>query len=292
MKQHSERKKSISYEPVLSILGQRVRKRVLEMAHSGQTPHVGSALSSVDLLVALYFASMQNDPKNPQASERDRFVLGKGHGCMAHYAVLAERGYFPAEILNEYAQEGGRLAEHPSRQCVPGVEIATGSLGHGLPIAAGIALAAKMRGLKHRVFTLISDGECYEGSIWEAATFAAANQLDNLVCIIDFNGWSAMSRTTKALEPLAVKWTAFGWGSVEIDGHSFVDIASTLSDIPAVPGRPTAVVARTVKGKGVSFMEDDLEWHYRPPNSEDLRKALAEIEADNSTLELGGNSAL
>ena len=198
---------------------------------------------------------------------------------MAYYAVLAERGYFPVETLEEYALEGGRLAEHPSRECVPGIEVATGSLGHGLPIAAGMALAAKMRGEGHRVFALLSDGECYEGSVWEAAVFAAVNKLDNLVCFIDFNRWSAMSRTVTALEPLAVKWTAFGWAALEVDGHNARELLSVMDDIPAVPGRPTAIVARTFKGKGVSFMEDDLEWHYRPPTDEDLKRALAEIEA-------------
>ena len=249
------------------------------MAHDGCTPHVGSALSCVDLLVALYFARMNSDPENPRDPARDRFVLGKGHGCMAYYAVLAERGYFPVEILGEYAREGGRLAEHPSRECVPGIEVATGSLGHGLPIAAGMALAAKMRGEDHQVFALLSDGECYEGSVWEAAVFAAVNKLDNLVCFIDFNRWSAMSRTDTALEPLAVKWTAFGWAALEVDGHNPRELLSVMDDIPSVPGRPTAIVARTVKGKGVSFMEDDLEWHYRPPSDDDLKRALAEIEA-------------
>ena len=263
----------------LAAVARRVRARVVRMAHDGRTPHVGSALSSVDLLVALYFARMKNDPENPRDPARDRFVLGKGHGCMAHYAVLAERGYFPVEVLNEYAQEGGRLAEHPSPGCVPGVEVATGSLGHGLPIAAGMARAAKMRDEDHRVFALLSDGECYEGSVWEAAVFAAVNRLDNLVCLIDFNRWSAMSRTDTALEPLAVKWTAFGWAALEVDGHNPRQILSVMEEVPAVPGRPTAIVARTVKGKGVSFMEDDLEWHYRPPNDDDLRRALAEIEA-------------
>ena len=263
----------------LAAVARRIRARVVRMAHDGRTPHVGSALSCVDLLVALYFARMKNDPENPLDPARDRFVLGKGHGCMAHYAVLAERGFFPVQVLNEYAQEGGRLAEHPSRNCVPGVEVAAGSLGHGPPIAAGMARAAKMRGEGHRVFALLSDGECYEGSVWEAAVFAAVNRLDNLVCLIDFNRWSAMSRTDTALEPLAVKWTAFGWAALEVDGHNPREILSAMEEIPAAAGRPTAIVARTVKGKGVSFMEDDLEWHYRPPNDEDLRRALAEIEA-------------
>ena len=259
------------------------------MAHDGKAPHVGSALSSVDLLVALYFSMMKNDPAEPNAPERDRFVLSKGHGCTAYYAALAERGYFPSSVLSEYARDGGRLAEHPSRDSVPGIDVATGSLGHGLPIAAGMALAAKMRGEKHRTFTLLSDGECFEGSVWEAAIFASARQLDNLVAIVDFNRWSAMARTDTLLEPLAVKWTAFGWLAMEIDGHNLREIVEALVSVPAVPGRPTAIIARTVKGKGVSFMEDDLEWHYRPPSAEDLARALEEIGAGGQ-VSLGGRS--
>lgn len=263
----------------LASVARRVRAVVVRMAHEGKAPHVGSALSSVDLLVALYFSVMKNDPAEPIAPERDRFVLSKGHGCTAHYAALAERGYFPKSVLTEYARDGGRLAEHPSRGSVPGIDVATGSLGHGLPIAAGMALAAKMRDEKHRIFTLLSDGECLEGSVWEAAIFASARQLDNLVVIVDFNRWSAMARTDTLLEPLAVKWTAFGWLAMEVDGHNLREIVEALASVPAMPGRPTAIIARTVKGKGVSFMEDDLEWHYRPPSAEDLARALEEIGA-------------
>ena len=261
------------------------------MAHEGKAPHVGSALSSVDLLVALYFAVMKNDPAQPTTSDRDRFILSKGHGCTAHYAALAERGYFPKSVLSEYAQDGGRLAEHPSRTSVPGIDAATGSLGHGLPIGAGMALAAKMRDEKHRTFALLSDGECLEGSVWEAAIFAAARQLDNLVAIVDFNRWSAMDRTDTLLEPLAVKWTAFGWLATEVDGHNFREIVEALESVPTVPGRPTALIARTVKGKGVSFMEDDLEWHYRPPSAEDLARALEEIGASVEGLPSGRSPA-
>ena len=235
-------------------MARRVRAGVVRMAHEGKAPHVGSALSCTDLLAALYFSVMKNDPAEPIAPERDRFVLSKGHGCTAHYATLAERGYFPSSVLSEYAQDGGRLAEHPSRASVPGIDVATGSLGHGLPIAAGMALAAKMRGEKHRTFALLSDAECFEGSVWEAALFASARRLDNLVAIVDFNRWSAMARTDAVLEPLAVKWTAFGWLAMEIDGHNLGEIVEALESVPAVPGRPTAVIARTVKGKGVSFM--------------------------------------
>jgi transketolase len=247
------------------------------MAHAGRTPHVASALSCVDLLVALYFSALRIDPAKPEDPDRDRLLLSKGHGCMAQYGVLAERGFFPEVVLEEYARDGGRLAEHPGPHCVPGIEAATGSLGHGLPIGAGLALAAKVRGKSYRVFVVLSDGECYEGSVWEAALFAPAQRLDGLTAIVDYNGWSAMARTHPTMEPLAEKWRAFGWSVREMDGHDVEALASALTAVPFEPGRPSAIIARTVKGKGVSFMENDLEWHYRPPNDQDLKRALLEI---------------
>jgi transketolase len=255
-----------------------IRARIVRLAHAGRTPHVASALSCADLLAALYFETLCIDPATPEDEERDRFILSKGHGCMALYATLVERGFFSEEVLDEYAQDGGRLAEHPAPHCVPGIEAATGSLGHGLSLGAGLALAAKIRGQNHRVFVLLSDAECAEGSVWEAALFASARGLENLVAIIDYNKWSAMGRTSSYLEPLADKWKAFGWPCVEIDGHDVGAIATALSRLPFEPSRPTAVVAHTVKGKGVSFMENDLEWHYRHPNDDDLKRALEEVE--------------
>ena len=258
----------------------RVRASVLRMAHEGKTPHVASALSCVDLLVGLYFSALRADPAQLDDETRDRFVLSKGHGCMALYATLAERGYFPPSVLSEYAQDGGRLAEHPGPACVPGIEVATGSLGHGLSVGAGLALAAKIRDLNYRVFVLLSDGECNEGSVWEAAMFAPAQHLDNLIAIVDYNKWQATGRSNEimALSPLADKWRAFGWQMAEIDGHDLNVIPQVLATVPIEPGLPTAIVAHTVKGKGVSFMEDDLEWHYRPPNENDLRLGLLELE--------------
>jgi len=263
--------------PMLQARARAVRARVLRMAHAGKTPHVASALSCVDLLVALYFSVLRIDPAKPGAENRDRLLLSKGHGCMAQYGALAERGFFPESVLDEYARDGGRLAEHPSPHCVPGIEAATGSLGHGLSLGAGLALAAKLRGASYRVFVVLSDGECYEGSVWEAALFAPAQRLDGLIAIIDYNGWSAMGRTDLAMNPFAEKWRAFGWSVKEIDGNDLAAVASVLSALPFEPGRPSAVIARTVKGKGVSFMENDLEWHYRPPTEDDLRRALREI---------------
>jgi transketolase len=261
----------------LSRRAQRVRSNVLRMAHRGGTPHVASALSCVDLLVALYFRALHVDPADPDEPDRDRLILSKGHGCMALYAVLAERGFFPESLLNEYAQDGGRLAEHPGRRCVPGVELATGSLGHGLSVGVGLAMAARLSRRQSRVFVLMSDAECNEGSVWEAAMFAPAQRLDNLVAIVDYNKWSAMGRTEAMLEPFVQKWRAFGWLAGEIDGHDPEAIADVLASIPSEQGRPTVIIAHTVKGKGVSFMENNLEWHYRPPDEEDLEKALREI---------------
>ena len=249
------------------------------MAHDGKTPHVGSSLSPVELLVALYFHAMKIVPPGPTGPDEDRFILSKGHGCLSWYATLAEKGYFPAVWLKSYAQDGSPLAEHPSPRSAPGVEIATGSLGHGLAIGAGLALARQLDGRAGRTFVLVSDGECNEGSVWEAAMFAAGRKLDNLVVLVDYNKLQAMGRSEEvtALAPLADKWRAFGWGVREIAGHDLGAIVGALDALPLEAGKPSAIVAHTVKGKGVSFMEDDLEWHYRPPNDHDLARALAEI---------------
>lgn len=249
------------------------------MAHDGKTPHVASCLSCVELLAAVYFTALRNDPARPGAPGRDRFLLSKGHAAMAQYATLCERGFFPRSLLRQYATDGGALAEHPSPGCVPGIEAATGSLGHGLSIGAGLALAGKTGRDRYRVFVLLSDGECNEGSIWEAAIFARRYSLDNLIAIVDYNKWSAMERTESFLEPLAAKWRAFGWETAEIDGHDLGAVADVLNSAPIQNGLPTAIVAHTIKGKGVSFMENDLEWHYRAPNANDLRRALAEVDA-------------
>ncbi len=261
----------------LTAIAKEVRAKVVRMAHTGKTPHVGSALSCVDVLVSLYFDRMNVDPANPGDPDRDRFILSKGHGCMALYGVLAQRGFFPAADLAGYALDGGHLPEHPGPRAVPGIELATGSLGHGLSVGAGLALAAKIHGRNYRTYVLLSDGECEEGSIWEAALFAPARGLDNLTVIVDYNKWSAMGPTAHRVGPLAKKWEAFGWHTVEVDGHDPQAITGGLR--LSNTGRPLAIVAHTVKGKGVSFMEDNLEWHYRPPTAADLDRALAELAA-------------
>jgi len=265
---------------VLQARARAVRSAIVRMAHEGHTAHVASALSCADILVALYFHAMRIDPKEPGRADGDRCVLSKGHGCMALYATLAERGYFPADLLKEYARNGGRLPEHPSPRSVPGIEVATGSLGHGLSIGAGASLARQLDGRPGRTFVVLSDGECNEGSVWEAAMFAARWKLEGLVAIVDYNKLQAMGRSDEvtALAPLAEKWRAFGWEAREIDGHDLATLAGVLDAVPLAPGRPTAIVAHTIKGKGVSFMENDLEWHYRPPTAADLARALREIE--------------
>jgi transketolase len=256
-----------------------VRAHTVQMAHDGKTPHVGSSLSPVDLLVALYFHAMKGAPPDPTGPEDDRFILSKGHGCLSWYATLAERGYFPVEWLKDYAKDGSPLAEHPSPKGTPGVEVATGSLGHGLAIGAGLALARQLDARPGRTFVLLSDGECNEGSIWEAAMFAAGRRLEGLVALVDYNKLQAMGRSEEvtALAPLAEKWRAFGWGVRELDGHDMGAVVEALDALPFEKGKPSAIVAHTVKGKGVSFMENDLEWHYRPPNDQDLARALSEI---------------
>ena len=261
-------------------LGQKIRRHVVCMTHRAQSAHVGTSLSMADLLAVLYGSVLRVDPSHPQWPERDRFILSKGHGCAGLYAVLAELGFFPLTWLDDFYQNGSRLAGHITHHGVPGVEVSTGSLGHGLPIGCGLALASKRDGQPYRVFTLLSDGECDEGSIWEAALFAAHHALDNLIAIVDYNKIQSLGTVQEVLklEPLAAKWEAFGWGVREIDGHDFEQILRALTNIPFVPARPTCIIAHTIKGKGVSFMENKLLWHYRSPDKHELRSALAELQ--------------
>ena len=268
--------------PRLQLQAAQIRGRVVEMCHASKSAHLGSSLSCIDILTAAYWHALEVDPAAPTAPARDRFILSKGHAAMAIYATLAARGFFPAEELSSYNQDDGRLAEHPPANMVPGVEAATGSLGHGLPIGLGMALAARIRGERHRVFVLMSDGETNEGSVWEAALFAAAQKLDRVCVIVDYNKWQATGRSEEvlALAPLAEKWAAFGWDVQRLDGHDIGLLAATMAAVPNGSGKPVALIADTVKGKGVSFMEDDNNWHYRAPTAEEVAKARAELGLD------------
>ena len=236
-----------------------------------------------DLLAVLYGSILRVDPDRPDWPDRDRFVLSKGHGAAAVYAVLAELGFFPVERLRTYCQDGSTLAGHVVSRGVPGVEVSTGALGHGLPIGCGLALAAKRNESQHRVFVMLSDGECDEGSTWEAALFAPHHQLDNLIAIIDYNKLQSFGSVHDVLnlEPLAEKWSAFGWAVREVGGHVHQDLLDTLADVPFKPGKPSVLIAHTIKGKGVSFMEGLIEWHYKSPNTTQLAEALAQLGGAN-----------
>jgi transketolase len=258
----------------------RIRAEALHMVHRAHSSHIGAGLSIADLIAVLYQEVLRLEPTWPAWPKRDRFILSKGHACAAHYAALALKGFFPAEELREFGQEGSRLLAHSSHH-VPGVEFSTGSLGHGLGFACGKALAAKRRQLPWRVFTLLSDGELDEGSIWEALLFAPHHRLDNLVAIVDYNKIQSLGRVAEVLnlDPLAAKLRAFNWAVREIDGHDHGQIRAALTQVPFEAGKPSALVAHTVKGKGVDFMEDQLLWHYRTPNAEQVREALTQLAA-------------
>ncbi|MBX3746319.1 MAG: transketolase [Verrucomicrobiae bacterium] len=263
----------------LARLAREVRGDVVAMSHRAGTPHLGSALSCVDILVGLYGRVLRIDPARPTDPARDRFILSKGHAAMALYAVLARRGFFPTGWLETFAGEGAPLAEQPAPGCAPGVELATGSLGHGLPVGLGMALANRLSGRPGRVFVCLSDGECNEGTVWEAALFAPAQGLDRLAVVIDYNKWQATGRSNEvmALADLRAKWEAFGWRARDVDGHDLKALVGALGEVPDGSGRPVAVVAHTVKGKGVSFMEDDNNWHYRIPKSGEVAEARRQL---------------
>jgi transketolase len=270
--------RSITTEAMQAIARQ-IRGDVVAMSHAKKTPHLGSSLSCVDIVVAAYWGVLRIDPENPWEPGRDRFILSKGHAATTLYAALARRGFCDASVLESYNRDGGQLAEHPCLGCLPGVEASTGSLGHGLPLALGMALAQRIQGYSYRCFVLMSDGECEEGAVWEAALFAAANKLDNVAVIVDYNKWQATGRSNEvmALAPLADKWRAFGWNTREVDGHDLEELVDALEELPDGSGRPLAIVAHTVKGKGVSFMEDDNNWHYRTPTADELHAARKEL---------------
>jgi transketolase len=263
----------------LARLARRIRAHVLRMLHRARGSHVGSCFSMTDLLAVLYGSVLRVDPARPDWEDRDRLLVSKGHAAAAVYATLAECGFFPIDWLDTYCADGSRLAGHVTHHGVPGVEVSSGSLGHGLSFACGMALAGKRDGRPYRTFVLLSDGECDEGSTWEAALFAPHHRLDNLVAVVDYNKIQSFGTVKEVLdlEPLADKWRAFGWAVREVDGHDLARVRDTLAAVPLEPGRPSAVIAHTVKGKGVSFMEDRLAWHYQSPTGEQLAQALREL---------------
>jgi transketolase len=260
-------------------LSKRIRINVLRMTHNAKASHVGSCFSIADIVGVLYESCLNLRPVEPNWTERDRFILSKGHAGASIYAVLALKGFISLEELESYGKDGSPLMAHISHK-IAGVEFSTGSLGHGLPFATGKALAAKKQGGKWRVFTILSDGEMDEGSNWEALMFAAHHKLDNLVAIIDYNKLQSLTTVAKTLglEPLAAKLQAFGCEVREVNGHDHEQLDNALSGIPWQKGKPSVLIAHTIKGKGVSFMENKVEWHYRSPSAEQLAQALTELE--------------
>lgn len=254
----------------LADIAKEIRLRVVRLHQEAQTPHVGGSLSCVEILVALYWNYLKLDHAAPLQPDRDRFILSKGHAATTLFAVLSKRGFFDEKFLSGYNSHGSLLAEHPGFNGVPGVELGTGSLGHGLSVGIGMALGAKLSGNSSRVAVLLSDGECNEGSVWEAAQFAPRHKLDNLTAIIDYNKWQATGRSneTLALEPLVDKWKAFQWETIEVDGTNANLIAQELNR--PRENCPRLIIAHTIKGQGVPFMEDDNNWHYRVPTDKEV----------------------
>ena len=271
-------------EPAVPVVerARRIRRTSLRMVHQARMGHPGGDLSCADILAVLFFHVLQLRPDAPADPGRDRFVLSKGHASAALYAALAERGFFRPEQLETYMRPLSPLNGHPDRNKVPGVEANTGPLGHGLPIAVGMAAAAKLDKASWRTFVLTGDGELQEGSNWEAIMAAAHLGLDNLTVIVDRNRLQQGDATEKtiALEPLADRWRAFGWGVVDVDGHDIDALMRAFATLPVLPGRPTCVIARTNKGRGVSFIEDRVEWHHRVPTDDELAAALRELEGE------------
>lgn len=249
-----------------------IRRNIMEMVRHGGRGHISPAFSIVEILVLLYDDILRVDPKNPDWPERDRFILSKGHGCLALYSILGEMGFFSPEAQKEYCALDGILGGHPTKEKVPGIEASTGSLGHGLSIGTGLALAAKMDGKKYRTFVLLGDGECNEGSVWEAAMGASKHQLDNLVALVDYNKQQAFGSTYEVcnLEPLVDKWQAFGFETREADIiRDPLSLKAVLSNLPLTAKKPTAIICHTIKGMGVSFIENNMDWHHKSKITDD-----------------------
>lgn len=261
-------------------LAHRIRVHVVNMTHTGKSSHVGSCLSMADIMAVLYGAVLKVDAARPEWAERDRFVLSKGHAGACVYATLAEMGFFPIEKLRDHYQDGSDLSGHVSHKGIPGVELSTGSLGHGLGVGVGMAYGAKLDGKAWRTVVLLSDGECDEGSNWEAILFAGHHKLNNLLAVVDYNKIQSLAPVSETLnlEPFAEKWQSFGWDVRSVDGHNHEELLAAM----APTDRPLVVIANTVKGKGVSFMEGTVLWHYRTPQGEEYDAALVELGATNA----------
>jgi len=264
---------------VLSELARRIRIDAVRMTSSGNSSHIGSVLSIADILAVLYGHVLHVDPRNPKCLDRDRFILSKGHAGAGVYAALAESGFFPLERLATHYQNGSTLSGHVSHKNVPGVEVSTGSLGHGLGIGVGMSYAGRLAERAHRIFVQMSDGECDEGSNWEAIQFAGHHGLSNLIAIVDYNKIQSLAsvEATLRLEPFADKWRAFNWSVREVDGHDVDALLECFDALPFTAERPNCVIAHTTKGKGVSFMENTVLWHYRSPQGDELAAALREL---------------
>lgn len=261
---------------LLEDISKEIRKSILRMNAKSSASHSGTALSTVDILTVLYFKIMKIDPKNPLLKDRDKFILSKGHGSSALYTTLAERGYFDKSLLEGFYIDGGQLPGHLDKEAAFGVEVSSGSLGHGLSIAVGMAIASKIDNLNNHIYVMCGDGELNEGSMWEAIMFAPHKQLDNLTLIIDYNKLQGYGKTNEVvnLEPLNEKLKAFNWDVIEIDGHNLNEIEESLL---IKSSNPKVIIAHTIKGKGVSYMENQFIWHYKSPNEEELAKALNEL---------------
>ena len=257
-----------------------IRRHVVRMLASAGSGHPGSSLSTVDLLVALFYSKLRHNPQQPAWPDRDRFVLSKGHGCPALYAVLAETGYFGVEKLDTLRQFGSILQGHPCMKTTPGIEISGGSLGQGLSVGLGIALAGKLDKKDYRTYVMLGDGELAEGQVWEAAMAASHYKADNLCAIIDHNGLQidGFIHEIMSSHPIPDKWRGFGWHVIEINGHDYKAILSAYDEAEKIKGRPTVIVAKTIKGKGVSFMENQVDWHGKSPSKEEAERAMAELK--------------
>ena len=266
----------------MEALARRIRRHIVTMIGKAGSGHPGGSLSAVEIVSSLYFRVLKHKPQDPQWADRDRFILSKGHAAPLLYTVLAECGYFPVAELATLRQLDSRLQGHTDRNLTPGVEMSAGALGQGLSFAVGVALAGRLNAQSYRVYVLLGDGECNEGQIWEAAMAAAHFGVDNLTAIVDRNrlqldGWCCDVMNS---EPFVQKWRAFGWQVIEVDGHDFTQLGRAFSRAKKIKGKPTVIIAHTTKGKGVSFMEDDHQWHGKPPSMEEFEAALVELEGE------------